>query len=126
MRRGITARVTVSTIRLAIVVFVFALPATESIATERHYDVAIDFYLDLARTGLADAQLVLGDMYKEGDGVSKNLVEAFAWYYLAAQQGLEEAIKPMNEVMRSLPEEQWAKARALAEEYEQKYLSIRK
>ncbi|MBN1865465.1 MAG: SEL1-like repeat protein, partial [Victivallales bacterium] len=44
--------------------------------------------LKAARHGEAEAQCFLGDMYFEGNGVSKNLSEAFLWYRKAAELGL--------------------------------------
>lgn len=79
--------------------------------------MTLNYYRALAESGSADAQLTLGDLYRHGDGVPADLVEAYAWYYLAAQQGLEEAINPMNEVLRALPEAMWERARERAEAY---------
>ena len=86
-------------------------------------EVTFDFYRTLAESGSPDAQLTLGDLYRDGEGVSANLIEAYAWYYLAAQQGLEEAIQPMNDVLRALPAAQWPKARSLAEDYERRFVT---
>lgn len=44
-----------------------------------------------AASGEAEAQLVLGMRYQDGDGVIKNATEAARWFGLAAQQGLVEA-----------------------------------
>lgn len=40
-----------------------------------------------ALAGEVSAQLLVGDMYANGDGVPKNLKEALKWYQLAAEQG---------------------------------------
>lgn len=83
--------------------------------------IALDFYRELAEGGSADAQLTLGDIYRKGEGVAVDLVEAYAWYYLAAQQGVEEAIGPMNDTLKALPKDRWAEARHRAETYERRY-----
>jgi len=46
-----------------------------------------------ARAGQGDltAQVALGDIYAEGDGVSQDEAEAVRWYRLAAEQGNAEA-----------------------------------
>jgi len=40
-----------------------------------------------AEQGIAMSQYYLGQMYRNGDGVSKNLQEAINWYRKAAEQG---------------------------------------
>ncbi len=85
-------------------------PAEESIAT--------DYYERLAREGSADAQLVLGDHYRDGsNGAVKDLVQAYVWYSVAAHQGVEEAVTPMVEVLQQLSPEEQRRAKVLAEEY---------
>ena len=41
----------------------------------------------LAEQGDMDAQILLGWMYKRGEGVTQDFKEAFKWYSLAAEQG---------------------------------------
>ena len=98
-----------------------ALLATD----EEAENVTLEYYRKLAENGLPDAQLVLGDLYRNGAGVPQNLVEAYAWYYLAAQQGIEEAINPMNEVLRLLPTTKWSEAKQKAEAYEKRFIPTR-
>ena len=45
----------------------------------------------LARRGHASAQLVLGNMYYNGRGVSQDYKEAVKWYMKAAEQGIASA-----------------------------------
>lgn len=45
----------------------------------------------LANDGNAEAQLALGDMYYEGDGVEEDDAQAKAWYLKAAEQGNADA-----------------------------------
>lgn len=100
------------------------VPPPEIFAAEdRESEVALEYYITLAENGSPDAQLVLGDFYRYGEGVPVDLLKAYAWYYIAAQQGVEEAIKPMNEVFRSLPKAQWPKAKIMAEALEKRILS---
>ena len=103
-------------------VMIVSSPAALMAAGETQSHVTLDYYRSLAENGSLDAALVLGDMYRTGDGVAVDLVQAYAWYYLAAQEGLEEAIAPLNDVLRALPVSKLPLAKQLAESYEKKYL----
>lgn len=47
--------------------------------------VAASWYQKSANQGDPDGQLALGRLYFEGDGVARNLVEAYKWMYLAGR-----------------------------------------
>ena len=49
------------------------------------------WYRQAAEQGFADAQLNLGVMYDEGQGVKQDDVEAVKWYRQAAEQGYAKA-----------------------------------
>ncbi len=51
------------------------------------YGKAAKLYSPLAKNGNAEAQYVLGMMYRAGRGVSHDYQEARKWYLLAAEQG---------------------------------------
>ena len=51
----------------------------------------LDYWRPLANKGNPAAQLKLGRMYEEGNGVEKNLTLALSWYKKAADQGNAEA-----------------------------------
>ncbi|MEQ1608668.1 MAG: tetratricopeptide repeat protein [Hyphomonadaceae bacterium] len=51
------------------------------------YAEAVRWYRLAADQGGADAQSILGSMYKIGKGVPQNYAEALRWYRLAADQG---------------------------------------
>jgi len=51
------------------------------------YQKAVKLYTPLAKNGNAEAQYVLGMMYRAGRGVSQDYNEARKWYRLAAEQG---------------------------------------
>lgn len=83
---------------VAIIWCVPALATAEPIAeaadaayARADYLVAIRLYRQLANQGRANAQLDLGNMYHEGQGVSPDYAEALKWYRLAADQGLQTA-----------------------------------
>jgi TPR repeat protein len=56
-------------------------------AVPRDDDEAAEWFL--SGEGNATAQMVLGDAYRLGEGVSKDLTEAVNWYRRAAEQGNE-------------------------------------
>lgn len=47
----------------------------------------INTLINSALSGDADAQNELGDLYREGNGVKRDLKEALRWYKRAADQG---------------------------------------
>ena len=53
----------------------------------KNYPVALKIFTELAEQGDADAQFNLGGMYRRGEGVSKDMAQAAAWYRKAAEQG---------------------------------------
>jgi TPR repeat protein len=55
------------------------------------YATAFRIYRSMADQGLAIAQFNVGLMYDNGQGVSKNEVQAMKWYRLAADQGRSDA-----------------------------------
>jgi len=51
------------------------------------YAVALKEWRPLAEAGDIGAQVVLGNMYFDGNGVNQDNAEAISWYRLAAEQG---------------------------------------
>jgi TPR repeat protein len=58
---------------------------------EGAYEMAMAYWRPLARQGRAAAQYNVGRMYFYGQGVEKNLVEAYKWFTLAARKGSSKA-----------------------------------
>jgi len=69
---------------------------------QAHYDLArryqrkkpgeaTQLFEQAAKNGYAQAQLMLGLQYKEGNGIEKDSVQAIQWFHKAAEQGLAEA-----------------------------------
>jgi TPR repeat protein len=54
---------------------------------KRDYATAYRELFPLAQEGHADAQLLVGDMYRWGEGVGKNVTKAIIWYRKSAEQG---------------------------------------
>jgi uncharacterized protein len=78
----------------------FALPAAvlddpfdNAITAYEHgdYAAAAVLFMPLAQSGNAPAQMSLGELYYEGEGVPQNYDEALNWYRKAADAGLPRA-----------------------------------
>ena len=64
-----------------------------------------------ARAGDAEAQLEMGILYEYGFRMKGNRVVALAWYYLAAKQGGDRAVKYHDRLSAKLSTAQVAAAR---------------
>ena len=62
-------------------------------------------------------------MYFDGNGVEKDINEAYAWFKLAARAEFEQAILNVSVIEANLNEEEMAAATAKAEDYLAKYPS---
>ena len=58
---------------------------------KNEFDIAYQLFFELADKGIAEAQINLGMMYENGQGVSQDFKEAVRWYRLAADQELTKA-----------------------------------
>ncbi len=82
-----------------------------------------------AEAGVLKAQIQLGGLYTLGQGVSKNLVEAYAWFSVAketAERGDKALVKDIEILtagaLGDLPPSERNIAKSKAEEYIQKYV----
>jgi hypothetical protein len=64
----------------------------------QNFAAAITQYRKAAEEGFASAQNNLGNMYRAGEGVPKDLVEAVAWYRKAAEQGFAPAQDSLSQL----------------------------
>ena len=78
---------------------------------------AVKWYRKSAEQGCALGQNDLGFIYANGQGVTKNYVEAYKWFLLAAGQGNELAKKGVAEVEYLMTREQIAGGQRLAHEF---------
>jgi len=62
------------------------------------YSKALEIFKPMAEQGNAVAQLYLGFMYRDGDGVNKNVSEGIKWLLKAAKQGNEMAQYNLGEM----------------------------
>ncbi len=77
------------------------------------YDTALQEFRLLANQGHAQAQVNLGIMSSQGQGVPKDSVQAYRWYTLAAGQGDDLAGKFQDHLEKSMSLEQLAEAHLL-------------
>jgi TPR repeat protein len=80
------------------------------------------WYRKAAQQGDAEAQFNFGSMFANGKGVSKNYVEAYAWWSIAAAQGREDAKKYKGTIEKRMTRDLLAKGQELAAEYWKKYV----
>jgi TPR repeat protein len=71
----------------------------------------------LAGQGDADAQVNLGLMYANGEGVSQKNVRAYVWWSVAAEQGREDAKNDRDMVFERLTPDQRARGQEIAAKY---------
>jgi TPR repeat protein len=79
------------------------------------YVPAIAVFRALAGEGNAEAQRLLGVVYRRGQGVKRSSVRAFLWFSLAAARGNGKARAEMLEVSQSMTTEDLARAKEMAE-----------
>ena len=82
----------------------------------QNYDEALKWYRKAAEQDHAKAQSNLGVMYSLGQGVTKNLMAAFAWYTIAAANGHTNAATWKANAAKQLTRAQLAQAVAYAKE----------
>ena len=58
---------------------------------DKEYEKAVELYRKAAKLGGSLAQFFLGFCYENGQGVEKDVEEAFKWYLIAAENGDESA-----------------------------------
>ncbi|WP_180189967.1 tetratricopeptide repeat protein [Acinetobacter sp. YH01009] len=68
---------------------------------KQQYIQSPQYIIDLAEKGNLDAQMKLGAMYFDGNGVRKNYYDALRWYKEAAKSGNIKAIKEVGYIYAS-------------------------
>jgi TPR repeat protein len=79
------------------------------------YVPAVQVFRAMAREGNADAQRLLGQMYRRGQGVRRSSTRAFLWLNRAALRGNPRASVDLREMSQSMTAAELAKARATME-----------
>lgn len=75
---------------------------------------------DAAARGNGFAQLAIGRMYRAGNGVEADNVKAWAWFTLAIENQVMDAVGHRNEITEQMNEMQLSAARRLADEWRKK------
>lgn len=65
---------------------------------KKNYTEAVKWYRKAAEQGHAAAQNNLANCYKNGQGVTKDMIKAIEWYKKAAAQGDESAKENLKEL----------------------------
>ena len=81
------------------------------------YPAALKEFTVLAGQGDADAQLILGDMYAQGQGVAEDNVQAYKWYEIASRNGASNAPAARDALKNKMSAEEVKKAQQLAQEW---------
>ncbi len=69
---------------------------------DKNLDIAVKYYTYAASRGYAPSQYVLGAMYANGEGLPRNIITAYAWMTLSANQGLDVAIEGQKQLAKDL------------------------
>jgi TPR repeat protein len=95
----------------------FAGPWEDGMAAYNRGDYvpAIQVFRAMARQGNAEAQSLLGVMYRRGQGVTRSSARAFVWFTRAAAHGNAKARTELREVSQSMTPEELKQAREMAE-----------
>jgi TPR repeat protein len=72
----------------------------------QNYAEAAKWYLKAARQGVPFAQYAIGNIYASGRGVSRNLIEAYAWLTIASFNGVGDAEKSLSAIGRLMPRDE--------------------
>ena len=80
-------------------------------------------YRGLAEVGYAPYQSRIARMLARGEGVERNLIQAYAWYALAASQGDPTGQRQLALLSRKMSSDQLRQGAALAEEYGRLYVA---
>ncbi|MFN4292040.1 MAG: TonB family protein [Permianibacter sp.] len=87
----------------------------------KDFPTARQAFLEVAKLADAGAQRALSSMYARGEGGEVDLIEAYAWSSLAAEQGDATGQKIRDAVLAGLPAAMKAQAEARLADYRAKY-----
>ncbi len=76
------------------------------------YESAATWFTSGADVGVRDSQVNLAILYARGDGVTRDLVQSYKWFAVAANDGDKDAATKRDEVFSALRPEQAEAARA--------------
>ena len=95
----------------------FAGPWEDGMAAYNRGDYvpAVQIFRAMAEQGNAEAQNLLGTMYRKGQGVTRNSVRAFVWFSRAAARGNAKAKTELREVSLTMTPQELKQAKEMAE-----------
>jgi TPR repeat protein len=95
----------------------FAGPWEDGMAAYNRGDYvpAVQVFRAMAEQGNAEAQNLLGTMYRKGQGVTRNSVRAFVWFSRAAARGNAKAKTELREVSLTMTPQELKQAKEMAE-----------
>jgi len=79
------------------------------------YVPAMQVFRAMAREGNAEAQRLLGQMYRRGQGVKRSPTSAFVWLNRAASRGNHQANAELRAMSQSMTAAELTRARAVME-----------
>jgi hypothetical protein len=78
------------------------------------YVPAVQVFRAMAQQGDAEAEVLLGVMYRKGQGVKRSSRRAFVWFTRAAARGNAKAKTQLLEVSQTMAPQELARAREMA------------
>ncbi len=94
-------------------------------ATPQDYRRALDLYRTAALNGYGPSQVKLGTIYADGRSGARDLVEAYAWFTLAARQGIAEGQRGLEAIRRQLTANQLSLGQRRVEEYRREISALK-
>jgi uncharacterized protein len=85
----------------------------------RDYQTAARLWYELANAGDGVAQYNLGRLYAQGEGVRRDLSEAYKWFYLARIAGRGEGTAALNKIAPTMTPAQMAEGERRAAQWRQ-------
>ena len=89
-------------------------------AVKEDYVAALEWWLKSANAGYPPAMSNLGVLYRDGLGTAQDTIQAYMWFYLAAELADQQAEHWRNELASSMSAEQIAEAEKLVREWKEK------
>lgn len=90
---------------------------------KQDYKEAMRWWRISAEKGVPTSQFMLGDMYRHGQGVQSDLVEAYAWFKLASRSGYKLATDIIVETSRKMTPQQKKAGLDLYKKYRNQYVN---
>lgn len=81
--------------------------------TRGDYATAARRWLPMAEAGNAEAQFLLATLYARGQGVSRDPIAAYKWYWAAAAQKMDGASASLRRLSSGMSKEELQRARQL-------------